>query len=253
MMDRIAATVASAAAGWIGDMIFGKQQARIQDEASTQTLQMMQPYLSAGATGINALSALALGPEFAGRVGTTDPFLEAQHAENERLINRTERQSLGASSRYFGSRGNIGRGRGEAFRIEQGATEARNRENLAYGTAQRDYGLQMGNRYAGILGQLTGYGAQAAGIGARALQNRADAKSQVYDAAGAGLGDVLGAWQGGVEEEDYLRRQREALNPTDTTASRQAVLQEAAAFKPITLARNYQSKRPRYQSYLRGY
>jgi hypothetical protein len=105
------------------------------------------------------------------QVGKQSELLKSQHLLNLAGLGRQEARALGGSERYWGLRGNTGRGRGEQLRIRMAGQQLRNLENLGYGQSQEQYlsgkaaqaltGLQMlatlgqaGNPYAMQLATL---------------------------------------------------------------------------------------------------
>ena len=221
MLSVIAAGISA-----IGGGIASAQAAKAQKKAANT----IQAATTAQAEAVNRLAqpyqdvlnyALpqmksAVG-QYGAQVGKNDPLLAAEHGQNVTDINRAKTRALLNSSRFWGVTGNAGRGRGEALRIGQTATETENRENLSYGGLQRDFRQQALDRWFGATGQLAGIGGQgtnlavhAAGIQAGGVQTaagmKADAASSLYGDIGAGLGSISGAYIG-----DYQMKQRKKM------------------------------------------
>ena len=141
------------------------------------------------------------------QLGRESEILRGQHELSLSQIEKQKRLGLGKSSLFWGRTGNLGKARGEELQIGQMATEAKNRQNLAYGAEQEQYKDVNLRRLMNALGGISGQGAQGLGYG---VQGARDVSAGMTKAAGVqaqgtydfaqGLGSL-----GGAFVRDYLR------------------------------------------------
>ena len=114
--------------------------------------------------------------------------------------------------------------------IGQGALEAKNRENLAYGVGQQEYKTQTRSRLMSALGGLAGLGQTAlsplmgaAGVEAggttQAAGVRAGATSDIWSDLGALFGDIEGGIRAKSERKDWMDLLGEAYGTKKTTTT----------------------------------
>ena len=179
------------------------QAAAIQAAANNYMQQVntaAAPSLSAGVTGLTGLKRMA--GYYGSKLGQESDILNAQKADALSGINRQKQQALAESNRTWLASGNAGRGRGEALRIGQAATEAANKANLGYGTAQDAYKSANAGTYSNLLSGLAGFGSQGlgavSGAGANVLNSNMAAANSIYNEQISAAGDSMSGLMAGL-------------------------------------------------------
>jgi len=204
-MDPI---MASALIGAGGQLMGGKKAAKAQKSAAGQQMAMAAPYMKAAGIALPQMTRLVTG-QMVPEVGKESPILAGEHRENLAGIGRVGRQETGAAKRFWGTTGNVGRGRGELSRLAFATTGATNRENLAYGGAQEGYKRSRMAEAMGGLSTLAGLGSQGLGAGVTGAQGYGNAASSVWQNFGDVIGQGVGSYQAQMENKrlmDLLER-----------------------------------------------
>jgi len=191
---------------WIGAAtgLYGTLQlTKASKRAAATQKKLSKPLLKMQRFALPQLRDLVLG-EFMPRIAEEDPFLRGTHEENLAQIGRAERGNLAQSEHFWTGAGNLGRGRGERFRIRQAATEARGREGLGY-TGQRRAGREeAARRAAEVLVQSAGLGGQGLQPALSAAKTRAAATGDVWSNIAGILGGGVGDWEARKERKELL-------------------------------------------------
>jgi hypothetical protein len=177
------------------------KSSKAQSDAASEASKLSKPMLKAQQFALPTLRDLIL-KNLLPQVGQESPLLRGEHAENVQGITRTGLGALAGSRRYWGAAGNVGRSRGEQFRIGQATTEATNRENLAYGGAQEGYKRQSLADALSATSNLAGLGGQGIQPAMAGLQMGAEAKSNLYGDVAGIVGDLASQYD---PEERRLR------------------------------------------------
>jgi hypothetical protein len=163
----------AALAGLAGSIFAGKKQKDAMEAGAAREERLSRPMYDAQKRGLGGMWD-TIQRLIAPSAGQASGALKAGHAENLERIEKQKANAL-AQSRFFNeSTGNLGRGRGEALRIAQGATDALNSENLSYAGAQEDYKLAGTGRLFDALSSYSGQGSGglSAMIGANRLRTQ---------------------------------------------------------------------------------
>ena len=210
-----------------------KRQAQAIEYAARKQAQTLKeiaaPWQEAGLEGIAGLRS-AVRNLLAPDVDKEDPYLAARHAESLTEIERERERATKGAGRFWRGTGNVGKARGEELLIGQGALEAKNRENLAYGVGQQEYKTQTRSRLMSALGGLAGLGQTAlsplmgaAGVEAggttQAAGVRAGATSDIWSDLGALFGDIEGGIRAKSERKDWMDLLGEAYGTKKTTTT----------------------------------
>lgn len=194
----------------LGSTLFGgneaekaaKARAEVVERAaryqSEQLRALAQPYMEQMNYAMPAFRNL-ITTSYVSQVGKDNPYLAAGHQADLNSIHRQESSGLANASRYWGLAGNLSRGRGEALRIAQNATEAANAENLGYGKSQMDYRNQASDRFANALSALSrmaspglGLMTDAAGVQASGITNAAGIRASADEEYWKKLSGLIG-------------------------------------------------------------
>jgi hypothetical protein len=131
-------SAAAGAWGFAGDVFTSIMGYRAQKKYLDWLKKFYGPELAAKNAALPAIQNLVLG-YYLPQVGKQSELLKSQHLLNLAGLGRQEARALGGSERYWGLRGNTGRGRGEQLRIRMAGQQLRNLENLGYGQSQEQY------------------------------------------------------------------------------------------------------------------
>ncbi|MHB1000472.1 MAG: hypothetical protein ACYC27_14630 [Armatimonadota bacterium] len=221
-----------AAAGMLGSIFAGSKQIQAMKQAA-EAIKMSgrnaanglreaaSPYLQEAKTALPAYSKMVFG-EYGSKVGQDDPYLKAAHETNMQGIGREKNKALATSNRAF--RFNPGRGRGEALRIGQSATEMTNRENLRYGQGQSDYRTGMADKFTGGLDRLVGFGNTGLNLQTTAANMQMSAEQQAAGMIGGAksefygdLGELAGIPMGEYMANQDLSRMKKLYDSADTS------------------------------------
>jgi hypothetical protein len=197
MAFPILAAIGAATSIW--SAIQGKKSADKQADAikqSAQTerdaqLELAKPYSEAASFALPKMRSILMS-QIAPTIGKENPYLASAHKLNTGNILRSKQGMLETSKRFWGASGNSGRGRGEALRIEQNATDAENQENLAYGETQQNYKDANTNRFLQGLTSLAGYGTMGLQTASRGIATAADGEMVAANIRGAGRQSFFG-------------------------------------------------------------
>jgi hypothetical protein len=124
--------------GFAGDVFTSVMGYKAQKKYLNWLKKLYGPDLAAKKAALPALQNLVLG-YYLPQVGKQSELLKSQHLLNLAGLGRQEAGALQASERYWGLRGNTGRGRGEQLRIRMAGQQLRNLESLGYGQSQEQY------------------------------------------------------------------------------------------------------------------
>jgi type II secretory pathway pseudopilin PulG len=179
------------------------QAAAIQAAANNYMQQVntaAAPSLSAGVTGLTGLKRMA--GYYGSKLGQESDILNAQKAAALSGINRQRQAALAESNRMWLTSGNAGRGRGEALRIGQAATEAANKTNLGFAQAQDAYKGANANTYSNLLSGLAGFGSQGlgavSGASGNVLNSNLSAANSLYGGQIGGATDMMSGLMAGL-------------------------------------------------------
>jgi hypothetical protein len=128
-------SAAAGAWGFAGDVFTSIMGYKAQKKYLNWLKKFYGPDLAAKKAALPALQNLVLG-YYLPQVGKQSELLKSQHLLNLAGLGRQQVRALRGSDRYWGLRGNTGRGRGEQLRIRMAAQQLRNLENVGYGQSQ---------------------------------------------------------------------------------------------------------------------
>jgi hypothetical protein len=188
-----------------------KQADAIKQSAQTERdaqIELARPYSEAASFALPKMRSILMS-QIAPTIGKENPYLASAHKLNTGNILRSKQGMLETSKRFWGASGNSGRGRGEALRIEQNATDAENQENLAYGETQQNYKDANTNRFLQGLTSLAGYGTMGLQTASRGIATAADGEMAAANIRGAGRQSFFGdiGLLAGIPIGDYLAEQ----------------------------------------------
>lgn len=194
-----------------------KQMAESAQVASNKLMGFATPLLNQANKGITNYADLLFN-QIGSQVGKESAILKAQHGTNLTNINRNKEGALANSLMNWQATGNAGRGRGEAIRINQNATEAANAENLGYGIGQQNYKDATVDRFASGLGNLTQMGLQGLSPAMAAVstlnqgkQNAIAMQSQASGDMYNDIGSLVGTIYGDYEAKQNNKQQLDML------------------------------------------
>lgn len=201
----------------VGGSIFGASAAKkaaaesaaairyAADKEDARVRELTAPSVEAQKYALPALQK-TIQTQLAPEVGTENPYLKTGHKQNLVDIERGRNQALAKSKMFWGKAGGSGQAREEALNIDIGTTEATNRENLGYGTAQQGYKDNKLMSFMSALQGLAGTGSSGvnqAVAGAGSVANAYDAAASTEAAGKTGFAQDI-ASLGGLGLNDWM-------------------------------------------------
>jgi len=187
-------------------------EANAQQKAIEQQMAFLKQYYAPDMAAKNAALGLAQG-YFLPRVGKPSSRLAAQHRISVGQIGRTTEGAVNAATAGARRRGNVGRARGDAWRLRLGGQEALNRENLGYGSEQEAYLRQAALDAENALMGVSGGANQGANMIASLTGQKGMAGASKFGALADIGGKLEGDWRA-----NQLYKQPGTGTPPDATA-----------------------------------
>ncbi len=171
----------------------------------------LAPDLAAKKVALPALTQLALG-YYGPKLGKGSSILASQHTLNLGDISRQLGMAQRSSARYWGLRGDTGRGRGEALRIRMAGSRARALENLGYAQGQEQYKQGNAAMYGDILSRLGGLGAAGNSLAGSVAELGMTASQGFYGDLAAFFGDMAANYGWKADQSATFTPRRKSTN-----------------------------------------